>query len=190
MCSTACASCAPAIWSTASLRCGDGRRRRTGMGTISSAFNLISGALNADQAALGIVANNVANVNTPGYAEEIPNWQENQPITINGVSYGDGVTETGATSLRDRVLEERLNQQQQLASSSSARLSALDGVQALFTPDSGSASSTAGDIGNDITNFFSSFSSLEAEPTNNAARQAVLSSAKTLAGDVSNAAAS
>jgi flagellar hook-associated protein 1 len=160
------------------------------VGTISSAFSLISGALNADQSALSIVANNVANANTPGYTAEIPNWQENQPITINGVSYGDGVTETGATSLRDRILEERLDQQQQLASSSSARLSALDGVQNLFTPDSGSASSTAGDIGGDITSFFNSFSSLEAEPTNNAARQAVLSSARTLAGDVSNAAAS
>ena len=31
------------------------------MGTISSAFHLISGALEADQAALNIVANNVAN---------------------------------------------------------------------------------------------------------------------------------
>jgi len=61
------------------------------------------------------VANNVANANTPGYTEERPNWQENQPVTINGVSYGDGVTETGATSLRDRVLEQRLDQQQQLA---------------------------------------------------------------------------
>ncbi len=37
------------------------------MGTISSAFHLISGALNADQAALSIVANNVANANTTGY---------------------------------------------------------------------------------------------------------------------------
>src|SRR5580658_488446 len=190
MCSTACASCAPAIWSTASLRCGDGRRRRTGMGTINSAFSLISGALDADQAALGIVANNVANVNTPGYAEEIPNWQENQPVTINGVSYGEGVTETGATSLRDRVLEERLDQQQQLASSSSARLTALNSVQALFPPDSGSTTATAGDIGNDITTFFSSFSSLQADPTNDSLREEVLSSATTVAGDISSAAAS
>jgi flagellar hook-associated protein 1 len=68
------------------------------MGTINSAFSLISGALDADQSALSIVANNVANVNTPGYAEEVPNWQENQPVTINGVSYGDGVTETGASN--------------------------------------------------------------------------------------------
>ena len=136
------------------------------------------------------MANNVANANTPGYTEETPNWRENSPIEINGVAYGSGVTQTGATSLRDRVLEERLDQQQQLASASGARLTALNSVQALFTPDSGSTSATAGDIGSDITGFFNSFSSLEANPTDNALRQQVLSSASTLAGDVSNAAAS
>jgi flagellar hook-associated protein 1 FlgK len=150
----------------------------------------MSGALDADQSALSIVANNVANANTPGYTEETPNWRENSPIEINGVAYGSGVTQTGATSLRDRVLEERLDQQQQLASASGARLTALNSVQALFTPDSGSTSATAGDIGSDITGFFNSFSSLEANPTDNALRQQVLSSASTLAGDVSNAAAS
>jgi flagellar hook-associated protein 1 FlgK len=77
-----------------------------------------------------------------------------------------------------------------LASASGSRLTALNSVQALFTPDSGSSSSTAGDIGSDLTSFFSSFSSLEANPTDNALRQSVLSTAKTLAGDVSNAAAS
>lgn len=160
------------------------------MGTINSAFSIMSGALDADQAALNVVANNVANANTPGYTEETPDWQQNSPIDVNGVPNGDGVTETGATSQRDRVLEERLDQQQQLASASGARLTALNSVQALFTPDSGSSSSTAGDIGSDMTNFFSSFASLEANPTNNALRQNVLSTASTLAGDVSNGAAS
>ncbi|MGA3262730.1 MAG: flagellar hook-associated protein FlgK [Terracidiphilus sp.] len=160
------------------------------MGTINSALILTSQALDADQSALNIVANNVANANTPGYTKETPNWRENDPVEINGTSYGNGVTETGATSVRDSVLEERLNQQQQLASASSARLSALNNVQALFTPDSGSSTSTAGDIGSDLTSFFSSFSSLEANPTDNALRQDVLSKASTLAGDISNAAAS
>ena len=160
------------------------------MATINSAFNLISGALDADQSALNIVANNVANANTPGYTQQVPNWQENSPVQINGVSYGTGVTETGPTSVRDRVLEERLQQQQQAASASTARLSALDSVQALFPPDSGSQSSEAGDIGADITGFFSSFASLEANPTDNSLREQVLSTARTLAGDVSNAAAS
>jgi flagellar hook-associated protein 1 FlgK len=150
----------------------------------------MSGALDADQAALSVVANNVANANTTGYTEETPNWQENQPIEINGVSIGDGVTETGATSQRNRVLEERLDQQQQLASASSARLTALNDVQALFTPDSGSSNSTAGDIGSAITSFFDSFSSLESDPTDNALREEVLSSASTLAGGISSAASS
>ncbi len=160
------------------------------MATINSAFNLISGALEADQSALNIVANNVANANTPGYTQQVANWQENAPVEINGVSYGAGVSETGATSVRDRVLEERLQQQQQAASASTTRLASLDSVQALFPPDSGSASSTAGDIGSDITTFFDSFASLEANPTDNSSREAVLSAARTLAGDVSNAAAS
>jgi flagellar hook-associated protein 1 len=160
------------------------------MATISSAFNLISGALEADQSALNIVANNVANANTPGYTQQVPNWQENASVEINGVSYGTGVSETGATSVRDRVLEERLQQQRQAASASTARLAALDSMEAIFPPDSGSASSTAGDIGSDITGFFDSFAALEANPTDNSSREAVLSSARTLAGDVSNAAAS
>jgi flagellar hook-associated protein 1 FlgK len=160
------------------------------MGTISSSLSIISQALDADQQALNVVANNVANANTPGYTEETPDWQENQPISINGVSYGQGVTETGATSERDRVLESRLDQQQQLAAASGTRLTALDTLQALFTPASGSSSSTAGDIGSDITSFFNSFSSLEANPTENSLRQSVLSTAGTLAGDISNTAAS
>jgi flagellar hook-associated protein 1 len=160
------------------------------MGTISSAFNLISGALNADQAALNIVANNVANANTTGYTEEVPNWQENQPVEINGMYYGTGVSEAGATSVRDRVLTERMNQQQQLAAASTTRMAALNSIQALFTPDSGSTSSRAGDIGSDMTGFFNSFASLEANPTNNALRQQVLSTGTTLAGDIANAAKS
>ena len=158
------------------------------MGTINSAFNIISGGLDADQAALGVIANNVANANTTGYTEEQATFQENSPVTINGASFGDGVTETGAESMRDRVLEGRIDQQQQLESSSSARLTALNTMQSLFTPDSGSTSSEAGDIGNDITNFFDSFSSLESNATSNSLRQEVLSSAQTLTTDISNAA--
>ncbi len=160
------------------------------MGTINSALSLMTGALDADQEALNVVANNVANANTPGYTVEKPGWQENAPINVGSLLIGDGVTETGATSQRDRVLEERLDQQQQLASASSTRLTALNTMQALFTPDSGSSGSTAGDIGSDITSFFDSFSSLESDPTDNALREQVLSSASTLAGDISSAASS
>lgn len=160
------------------------------MGTINSAFSLITSALDADQSALDVVSNNVANANTTGYTREVAVFEETQPITINGVQYGTGVAQTGPVSVRDRVLEQRLAQQQQQASASGSRLSALDTLQALFTPVSGASGSTAGDIGSDLTSFFSSFSSLESNPTNNALRQQVLSTASTLAGDISNTAAS
>lgn len=160
------------------------------MGTINSAFSLIAGALDADQSALSIVAGNVANANTPGYTRETPTWRENTPVTINGRTFGTGAAETGAQSVRDRVLLARLNQQQQLASASGTRLSALNLLQSLFTPASGASGSTAGDIGSDITGFFNSFAQLEANPADNALRQQVLSSAKMLAADVSGAAAS
>ncbi len=159
------------------------------MGTINSALSIATGALDADQAALNVVANNVANANTTGYTEEAPDWQENAAIDVDGTQVGGGVTETGATSQRDLVLEARLDQQQQLASASSTRLTALNNIQALFTPASdSSSSSTAGDIGSDIANFFDSFSSLESDPTDNSLREQVLSSASTLAGDISSAA--
>ena len=164
----------------------DGRQWGAGMGTISSAMSITSGALDADQEALNIISNNVANANTTGYTEEVANWRENSSVTINGVSYGQGVTDTGATSVRDKVLTERLDQQQQLESASSTRLTALDSIQSLFTP--ASSTSTSGDIGTDITSFYDSFSKLEAQPTNSSDRQAVLSAASTLAADISGAA--
>ena len=96
------------------------------MATINSAIGLISQALDADQSALSLVANNVANANTTGYTREVPNWQENAPIEINGIPYGTGVTETGATSVRDRVLEQRLVQQRQLATAKTQQRFAAD----------------------------------------------------------------
>jgi len=160
------------------------------MGTINAAFSIIAGALDADQSGLSIIAGNVANANTPGYARETPTWRELSPVTISGRTFGTGAAETGAQSIRDRVLLERLDQQQQMASASGTRLTGLNLLQSLFTPASGSAGSTAGNIGSDITSFFDSFSSLEANPSDNALRQQVLSSARMLAGDISNTAAS
>lgn len=161
------------------------------MGTISSALSIVSQALDADQEALNVVANNVANANTTGYTRETSTFVENDPVTINGVSYGEGATNTGPTSMRDKVLTERLDQQQQLASASSTRMTALDSVQGLFTVDSNSSSSsTAGDIGSDLTSFFDSFSTLEGNTSSTTYRGDVLSTAKTLASDISGTATS
>ena len=158
------------------------------MGTINAAMALITGALDADQAALNVTSNNVANASNQSYTREVPNWSENQPIYINGIVQGTGVTVTGGVSQRDRVLDQRLDQQQQLSASSTSLLTALTTLQGSFTPASNSTST--GDIGTDITNFFDSYTQLESSPTSNPLRQSVFSSATTLAGDISGVAAS
>ena len=158
------------------------------MGTISSALSLITSALNADQAALDVVSNNVANASNTSYTRQVANWQENAPIYVNGVGYGTGVTMTGGVSQRDRVLNQRLLQQQQASASASSLESALTTLQTNFTVASSTTSS--GNIGTDITNFFNSMTQLEASPTSNRLRQQLLSSATTLASDISGTASS
>lgn len=158
------------------------------MGTINSAISLITNALDADQAALDVTSNNVANASNESYTREVPNWSENQPIYINGVAIGTGVSVTGGISQRDRVLNQRLDQQQQLSASSSSLLTALTTIQDIFTP--ASSSSTNGNIGTDITNFFDAYTQLQSDPTSNPLRQQILSSATILAGDISGAASS
>lgn len=159
------------------------------MGTISSAFNIAKQALDADQAELNVVSNNVANASTDGYTEEKAVWQQSSTVNVHGLTLGDGASISSVESQRDLVLQQRADQQQQLEASSSSRLTALDSVQALFSVTSGSSTSS-GDIGTDITSFFDSFSTLESSPTSESDRESVLSSAKTLASDISSTAKS
>ena len=158
------------------------------MGTINSALGLVTNALDADQNALNITSNNVSNASNASYTREVPNWSENQPTYINGLELGQGVTVTGGISQRDRVLEQRLQQQTQLSAASTSLSSALTSIQGSFTP--AGSSSAAGDIGTDITGFFDSYTQLESSPGSNTLRQAVLSAGSSLASDISGAAKS
>lgn len=160
------------------------------MATIGTAFNIATGALDADQAALNIVANNTANVNTPGYTLETPTWQQYDSASLGGANFGMGVDMTGPQSQRDRVLEQAMQQQTQTESGSAARLTALDQMQALFTGATSAGTDTSADsgIGSDLSNFFDSLSSLEASPSDMAVRQSVLGAAETLASDFNSAA--
>lgn len=161
------------------------------MATLNAAFNIASGALNADQAALTVVSNNVANANTPGYTRQVANFEQNDPVTINNVAYGMGVTMTGGVSQRDLALQVGLRQQGQEASASSARLAALQQAEAVFSQATTAASgdsSTSG-IGSEMSQFFDSLASLEASPASTALRQQVITSATSLAADFQTASA-
>jgi len=152
------------------------------MATLNTAFSIATGALDADQAAINVIANNTANANTPGYTNQLPKWQANDPVTIDGTSYGQGVTMTGPSSQRDLILEQRIQQQMQLQQGSDARQSALQSVQNIFSnATSASASASSLDIGASISGFFSALSQLQSNPADISLRQSVLNAAATLA---------
>jgi len=151
------------------------------MGTITSIMDIAQQALLADQDALNVTANNVANQNTPGYTREVVNFQSVDAVTLSGLTVGSGVTVT-ATSQRDRVLEQRVQQQTQVEAQSGALESALQQIQNIFGLSSTSSSASATALGTATTSFFSALTALSSDPADTATRQNVLSAANALAG--------
>jgi flagellar hook-associated protein 1 FlgK len=151
------------------------------MGTITSIMDIAQQALLADQDALNVTANNVANQNTPGYTREVVNFQSVDAVTLSGLTVGSGVTVT-ATSQRDRVLEQRVQQQTQVEAQSGALESALQQIQNIFGLSSTSSSASATALGTATTSFFSALTALASDPADTATRQNVLSAANALAG--------
>jgi flagellar hook-associated protein 1 FlgK len=149
------------------------------MATLTSLMDLSREALTADQNALNITANNVSNQNTPGYTREVVNWQPTDAVTLSGSTYSIGIT-SSATSVRDRVLEQMVEQQTQTAGQSSALDTALQQVQDVFGLSSTSTSASSTALGTAVDSFFNSLSSLEGNPSDSATRQAVLTAATDL----------
>jgi flagellar hook-associated protein 1 len=151
------------------------------MGTLSGLMSLTNSALDADQAAINITANNVANQNTAGYTRETVNFEANDAVSLSGYAgLGEPVTAT-AVSQRDRVLEQQLQQQTQGSTASTARLTALQSVESMFGLSSTSTDASSTTLGSAVDGFFSSLTALSSNPTNSATQTAVLTAATTMA---------
>ena len=152
------------------------------MGTLTSLIDMSAQSLMADQTALNVTANNVSNQDTPGYTREVVNWQPVDAVTINGSEFY--VTQNSgpsAISQRDRVLEQRVQQQTQVQSQSSALESALQQIQDVFGLSSTSESAISTALGSAMNSYYGALSQLSASPTDASVRQSVLSAANTLA---------
>ena len=57
------------------------------MGTITSLMDIARLALSADQEALNVTSNNVANQNTAGYTREVVEFQSADTVTLSGGSF-------------------------------------------------------------------------------------------------------
>jgi flagellar hook-associated protein 1 FlgK len=145
------------------------------MGTLSGSLSIALQALSADQGAVAVTTNNVANANTPGYAREVPVFQENPPLTYGSLQFGTGVSLGQTQSIRDNILQIRIDQEGQQGGQLDSFVSSMQQMQTLFNEASGVGLQTP------ITSFFNSWQQLASDPTNLNYRQNVLTSAQNLA---------
>ncbi len=144
------------------------------MGTLSSSLWIAAQALDADQGALDVTSNNIANQNTPGYSREVAILNEATPTEDGNISFGNGVDLQQVQSITDQLLQIQIADQTQQQSSAQTQYNALQQVQEPF-------SDSAQGIGADLTAFFNSISQLSTDPASIPDRQTVLSAAQTLA---------
>ena len=148
------------------------------IGTLSISLT----ALAAEQGALEATANNVANVNTPGYSRLVPVLVETPPAVVNSLTLGTGVSLARLQSVRDPILQLRIQEETQQQGQLNAFVTGMQQAQVMFNSSSG------GDIGTQLSNFFSSLSQLSTNPTDLATRQTVLTAAGNLANSFNNTA--
>lgn len=143
--------------------------------SLSSSMLIAVQSMLTEQGAMNVVSNNIANVNTPGYTREVANLVETPPATYAGLQFGTGVMLESVQSVRDSVLQLRLNQETQNQGKFNTLSTGLNQIQTLFNEPAGSG------LQGLISQFFNSFQQLSADPTNSGLRQAVISSAQSLA---------
>src|SRR4029077_2288631 len=107
------------------------------MGSLFGTLGIALGAMEANRGAVEITSNNIANVNTPGFSREQVNLLENAPIQVGNILFGTGVSLGQTTSVRDSLLEKRLDQENQSSSQLNSFLGAMNQVQVLFNETAG-----------------------------------------------------
>ena len=144
------------------------------MSSLFGSMAIAAGSMLVQQSAIAVTANNVSNINTPGYSRQQADLAESAPVWNGSSLVGTGVTLEQVTSLRDRILELRIQDEMQQQGSLDAQVNALSDVDLQFSTQNAN-------LGDTINNFFDSLSSLTTDPSNSALRQSVLVSAQDLA---------
>lgn len=144
------------------------------MGTLSASLSIALQALNAEQGAVAVTSNNIANVNTPDYARQVPVFEENPPLADGSLEFGTGVTLEQAQTIRDNILQIRIDQENQQSGQLNSFVNSMNQLQALFNEDSGAGLQTP------LSNFFSAWQQLSTDPTNLNYRQNVITAAQSL----------
>jgi flagellar hook-associated protein 1 len=145
------------------------------MGSLTASLSIVLQSLDADEGAIDVTTNNIANANTPGYARQVVNLADSAPVQYGGLTFGTGVTLQQATSVRDGVLQLRINQETAQSGQLDAFLGEMNQIQAVFNETGGVG------LQQPLSAFYASFQQLSTGPSDSSLRVGVLSAAQNLA---------
>ncbi len=137
----------------------------------------------AEQQALDVTGDNIANVNTEGYSRETAVFQTNPTIDIpaissltgEGAQLGTGVNVETISRIRDTYLDSQFRTQNSALSKAGTQAEVLQRAQSAFNEPSSSG------LASDLSTFWSAWASLSDSPTSEAAKQGVVAAGEQLA---------
>jgi len=99
------------------------------MSSLFGTMSIAVGALQAEQGAIDATTNNVANANTPGYSRLQPVLTENDPVIVGPLTLGTGVSLQKLESLRDPILQLRIQEETQQQGQLDAFVSGMQQIE-------------------------------------------------------------
>ena len=141
---------------------------------MSDLFGITTSSLQALQTAIEVTSNNIANANTPGYAEESVEFSNAVPQSNGSFTIGAGVEVAGIARAVSQVADNQLI-------SSQSVLGQLNALQGYTNQIDNIVGTTAGGLTTALQNYYSAWSTLATDPTSTASRQALISAAQAVA---------
>ena len=142
---------------------------------INSLMQIGNSALMANQTAINVTGNNIANVNTDGYSRQSVRFDELQPLNFRPGQLGQGVRVADIYRNFDRFVENAYLDKFSQFSRWDEQKNVLQTVESLFNESNRSG------ISSTLGKFFTDWSNLTKRPDDMASREALLANAETLA---------
>jgi flagellar hook-associated protein 1 FlgK len=145
------------------------------MSSLNALSNIAQSAMMAQEAAMEVIGQNIANAQTPGYSRQTLALKASTPVTTPNGVLGTGVAIQGITRSRDTLLDQQYRNQSGTASSYQERSTLLGQIQTVY----GEPSTTG--LANTMDSFFNSWSELASNPADASAKAVVQQSGAQLA---------
>jgi flagellar hook-associated protein 1 FlgK len=136
-------------------------------------------ALLAQRTGMDVTGNNIANVNTPGYARQTAIFTETSPMLIPTKGFiGTGVSVGAIKSFREEYFDREIRNNLSRKSGYEADDRTMQRIETILKTPSGKG------LDNSLTTFFNSFQDLSLQPESIPRRELALSAGQNLAEDI------